>query len=545
MFQSFKNLFTRNKTPSKLPPGAFPNGSTSERPLNTITKPSYQTDEEDDESIRNYNIPEQTRAKLLQRDTIPSKNTYGSESSFSPSIRNSSNTQLRASSTGFQSGFPINNNSNQNRNPLTNINTSPNSDLSSQASLSTGSRIVNNSVVNPMSTSTNKPSPLFGGFPPGMNSNQSVPPPPSNPSLMAGGFPPGMNINQSSTIPARNQSPSPFGGVPPGMNLNQSSTISARNQSPSPFGGVPPGMNLNQSSTISVRNQSPSPFGGAPPGINLNQAQPLTNNMQSPMNRLQSVLKTNPQSSQDGFPLDMNSKSLPSTQVPRMNNTNNPMNIQQESLIKHIPSFHNQSYDDDNVSRLELDYPIENVLIDANIPSAMAIKLNEIVEQDRLGKAYHINRYTFEPPLQRISLGNNQQIDRRLIDDNYHGGTRYIREIKNNDQNLCLNDIIHPRRSYRQYRRRSHSYSETPLDQYIDQLTQTPGSIVIQAGNFQNLEDILGQYLCNNQIISTQSSISPVLSPPPRSFPLNTNTITEPIFHYTACALPNDPMRYC
>ncbi|CAF0937057.1 unnamed protein product [Rotaria sp. Silwood1] len=252
-----------------------------------------------------------------------------------------------------------------------------------------------------------------------------------------------------------------------------------------------------------------------------------------------------PQIHQTGSPADMSSRPLPSTQV-------SGMNIQQGSSIKRTPSFRDQSYDDDNVSRIELDYPIENVLVDAGIPSTVAIKINELVEQDRLGKNYHIHRYTYEPPLQQISVGNNQHMNRRLMDDNYYGGTRYIREIQNDNQNVLFDNTYHPPRSNQHYARRR-SYSETSLNRYIDQLMQKPGGIVIQAQNSQNLQEILGQYLYNNELMPTQSSINPPylpFYPPPPSLPaptphlsLNTNPITEPFSYYTAYALPNDPMR--
>ncbi|CAF2801423.1 unnamed protein product [Rotaria sp. Silwood2] len=516
METKWNNIFR----PNILPPGSYPSAPGNQPQLGTITKPPYQTDEEDDnddtESYRNYNVPQQTLSKAQPRGTINSEDTYASSPSFSPGKMNPSNAPPRGTSTGFSSDSPLNNN----RNPSSNINNSPASRFPSQSNFPVIPTIVNASVVNPTPTSRNNPPPSFSGLPPGMNPNESATSAPNNPSSSLGGFPPGMNTNQSSAIPATNPMLSLFGGAPSGTNTNQAQT---------------------------------SP-----------QQQPLTNDIQPPMIKLVSAMKTNqtsppsattiPQLHQTGGPsLDRNTKSFPSTQIARMNDTNNPMNTQQGSLINREPSFRNRAYDDDNVSRLELDYPIENVLVDAGIPATVAIKINEIVEQDRLGKAYHIRRYTYEPPVQRISIGNNQYLNRRLNTDTYYGGTRYIREIQNDDRNVVYDNTYDPQRSNKYYQRRR-SYSESSLNRYIDQLIQTPGSIVIQAENYQNLQDILGQYLYNDAIMPTQSSISPPYlplppPPPPPSLPpplpLNTSTAVDPLFYFTACALPNDPIRYC
>jgi hypothetical protein len=377
-------------------------------------------------------------------------------------------------------------------NPSSNNNTGATPNLPSRPNLPFLSQIQDPSsqpVPNLNSTPTNTAQPSFGGFPPGMNQNQSAQPPSGNLQPSFGGFPPGLNQNPS---------------VPPPPNNPQSS-----------FGGFPPGMNLNQ--TQSPSNNSQTPSSGVSPGTNTNQ-------MSSP------PTATNPQSTSAGLPSGMNPQSAPSTTIPRMN-------AQQGSSTNPMTSVRNQTNDDDdNVSRLELDYPIENVLIDANIPSTMAIKINEVVEQDRLGQAYHIHRYTFEPSApQQISFGNNQHISRHSVQNPYHGGTRHIREIHNDHQNSSIDNMDYPPRSHKHYRRRYQPDSETSLNQYIDQLLHTPGSIVIQAHNSNDLHHILNQHLSNNHINPTSSSIYP--------FQSNTNTLTEPVFHYTARALPNDPMR--
>jgi hypothetical protein len=257
--------------------------------------------------------------------------------------------------------------------------------------------------------------------------------------------------------------------------------------------------------------------------MNFNQTQPPSNNnSRAPLNQ------TSPQSSVPGFPPGMNLQ--PSSNV----QTNDPMNSQQGTLSKPSSSFRNQlNNHDDNVSRLELDYPIENVLVDANIPSAMAIKINDVVEQDRLGNAYHIHRYTFEPSEpQHISFDNNQ----RHTGNSFHGGTRHIREIHKDHRDPLSNDLPYSSRSNKHSRRRQHHhYSDTVLDQYIDQLLHTPGSTIIEAQNYNDLQQILNQQILPSQIFPAQPSINP--------FQSNTNALTGPVFYYTARALHDDPMR--
>jgi hypothetical protein len=125
-----------------------------------------------------------------------------------------------------------------------------------------------------------------------------------------------------------------------------------------------------------------------------------------------------------------------------------------------------------NISNLEIDYPIENVFINENIPSSIAMKINETVEHDRFGNTYNTHRYAYKPKTQHISIGNNQHWECRLVENDHQMGVRYIREIN------------YPQK--------------------------------------QNLN--------NAQIILDNS---PQL-----------NCFPTPIHHFTAHALPNDPMRY-
>ena len=226
-----------------------------------------------------------------------------------------------------------------------------------------------------------------------------------------------MNLNQPGAPPTNNPQP-PTGGFPPGMNLNQSGPSSSTN--PPPVSTGPPGTNLNSTQTPATTGQSALAklFGGGGANTNPTAPPPGTTNSQPSLHGL--LQGTNTQQSQS--------------------TSNLPTNTQQNSSTKPTSTFNpNRSNNDDNVSRLELDYPIEKVLIDADIPSTVAIKINEAIEQDRLGHAYHIHRYTFEPSApQQISIGNNQHILRRVVDHPSHGGTRYIREVYDDQQNPSI-----------------------------------------------------------------------------------------------------------
>jgi hypothetical protein len=406
-----------------------------------------------------------------------------------------------------------NTNDNMNRSPTINTSVIPRKP-SSQGSLPFLSQIENPSAragLNPISTSTNNPQPSGGSSPPSMNPNQPTQPtqpPPNNPQSPLSKLFPGMNASQTSPSSATTN--------------RQVSQFSANAQNTNPQSS-PSTSNLQMDNS----NNPQSPLSKLFPGMNAGQTSPssaTTNRQVSQFNA--NAQNTNPQSS-------------PSTSNLQMDNSNNPTNTEQGPLTKLKSLFQNQSNDDDNVSRLELDYPIENVLIDANIPSAIAIKINEAIERDRLGNAYHIHRYTFESPTpQHIKFHNHQHMTPHLVDNSYHGGTRHIREIHNDHQNSLFDDIAYPRRSNRHNRGWSHRYPETSPNDYVEQLLLSPNTRMIQLQNPNDIQYLPTQHLQNNQIIPTipiQSSINP--------FQLNTNMFPEPFFYYTARALPYDPMR--
>lgn len=340
--------------------------------------------------------------------------------------------------------------------------------------------------------------PPFGGFPPDMNRNQATPSP-SAPPPPSSGFPP--SLNPSPTPPPMN-SQSSSNGLPSGLNPN-----------------LPPPMNNMQSSSI-----------GFLPGLDSNQAPPPSNNPPSGLSRLFGGTNTNqptpnPPPSFPGFPSGGTSSAI----VP---SPNYPNNSQRDNPPRSRPAN-----DDENLSRLELDYPIENVLIDANIPSAMAIKINDVVEQDRLGNAYRVHRYTFEPSgPQHMSFKTKTP---PAMNSSFRGGTRQIREIHNNHQNSSPEIRSHSHRPTRQHRQRHDHYaSTTTLEQYIDQILRTPGSTVIQAQNPNDLHQILNQHLFYPQAVPLQPSYT--------SYPSNLNSYNEvsgPVFYFTARALYDDPMR--
>ena len=331
-----------------------------------------------------------------------------------------------------------------------------------------------------------------------------------------------------------------------------SSSRSAQNPTPTFFTnaqssstGFLPGMNSNQPPPPPLPpplpSNSASVFGGFPPGMNANQTQPPANNSQFPpnqnfpgmnMNQMSSSsTPSHPKSSSAGFTPGPNEQtSFPQSNFPPNNSLNPPQGI--------LPSFRNQSnIDDDNRSHLELDYPIENVLIDANIPSAMAIKINDVIEQDRFGNRHRIHRYTFEPPgSQHLSFTNQQQNNQHFGDNSFHGGTRHIREVHDHDYNPSFDDLSYPHSSKKPSRRRQQHdyYPETSLNQYIDQLLHTPGSTVIQAQNDNDLQRILNQQFYP-QLLPAQPSMN--------VFQSNSDSIPGPVFYYTARALHDDPMR--
>ncbi|CAF1673975.1 unnamed protein product [Rotaria magnacalcarata] len=147
-----------------------------------------------------------------------------------------------------------------------------------------------------------------------------------------------------------------------------------------------------------------------------------------------------------------------------------------------------------NLSNFEIDYPVEDVLIDENIPSSIAIKINEAVEYDRFGNAYRTQRYAYEPAVQQLNIGNKQQIQRRLLGNSHPHGMRYIREIINNQP-----------RSQNLYKQ----------DYQIQDLN-----------NIELLIDHIPQLNC--QVVPSQIAY---------------DSFSIPINHFTANALPNDPMQ--
>ena len=131
----------------------------------------------------------------------------------------------------------------------------------------------------------------------------------------------------------------------------------------------------------------------------------------------------------------------------------------------------------------QFDYPIGNVLIDENVPSSIAIKVNEAVEHDRFGNKRYNHHYVYQPTVQQLIVANNQQIQRQFLGRSYHKGMRYIREIDTN-----------------------HSYPQTQVNQTFP---------IQNSGNLQL--PIASQY--------------------------NFHSSYTPMYHFTAYALSNDPMR--
>lgn len=526
------------------------------------------------------------------RITPDDEGPYGRSPAYRPNTQNASGPPFRSSSTGFESSFPMGMNANKNS---SNMNPSLTPNAGSQTTMPFISHSLNPTGPGlTTSTPANNPVPSSGGFPPGMNFNPTNQPPPSNPAMFSGGFPsgmgfrppaptstsnppfspggfpPGMNFNPSTPAPTANPMLA-GGGFPPGMNPNQSAAPAMPNPS-STIPGFPPGMNANQSTAPAMSNPSstipgfppvmnlnpstPAPTtnpilstGSFPPGMNPNQhpnqpTAPITPNPSSTTSGFPPGMNLNPTtptatpkppSSAGGFPPGMNTQQTPSTKAPSPNDTSTSVNNPLKPIIKQGSSIpHSLSDDDDNASRLELDFPIENVLIDANIPSAMAIKINEAVEKDRLGHAYHVNRYTYEPPVQKISVGNDQPITRRLVTSTPQRGTRYITEIRNDDPKLLIDETKHRRKPHKSHRKHD-QYSDETLNQYLDNVLSPRGNKVIEAQNFQNLHDILNRYVGENPI--------PAAELPTNSALFDRNIINEPVFYYTARALPYDPMR--
>jgi hypothetical protein len=282
------------------------------------------------------------------------------------------------------------------------------------------------------------------------------------------GLPSNTNVNTNAT-PLSNTNAR--AGLP---SLPQQQDPSSRppvNPVPPPVDNLEPsGTNLSQTSPQPTNPLPQSSLGSSfPPNLNQNRP-PLT---------------INPHSNLVGFPtgiyshINHRSQTLPSRFLAQQEYFRQRNRL---PLSTRLSSFRPRA----THSNFELDYPIENVIVDENIPSALALKVNEAIDYDRLGNAYYSHRYAYEPISQRISIGHNQQIQRRLIGNSRPSGIRHIREITNED--------YYPQR--------------------------------IQIEDLQPIYDVTPSFDC--QIISTQYNLD--------SFP-------TPIHHYIACAVPNDPMR--
>ena len=399
-----------------------------------------------------------------------SRHPYGNASTPPSTPLNAFTTPTRSTSDGFLPGISTNNKNNTNNtDSFSNRTTNPAPDTQSRSGLPFLSDIQNRSAQPPLRhipTPTNNPTSLSGG-----SSNQStqLPPPP----------PP----------PAQNNPSSSFGGFPPNPNpnLNQPPT----NNPQSSFNGSPWNMNPNQPPAPAPPTNNPqSSFNDSPWNTNSNQPPPLNNSQYPP------------------------------------NDSSSGMNNNQQPMYK--PSDF-QSYQPgaaSHRSRLELDYPIEDVLIDANIPQTMAVKINDVVEQDRLGNAYHIHRYTFQS-------SNPQQI--AFKNNSHFGGSRYIREVNYPDSNTSYEYTKRAKPvSHRKHRTNKHF--NRSYDHFIDELIRTPGSYVLQPQNSFDIQSILQQQQQQQQFAPFSSTINST----PWTIP---NSATGPIFYYTAQALSHDPMR--
>ena len=350
---------------------------------------------------------------------------------------------------------------------------------------------------------------LVAGIP--LASNGNPPAAPSNKSAPFAGFPPGLNGAPPAAPASTNNDRPPFTGYPRSMNASQSTLVPPISNLPVSGGGLPSGTNGNP--PASTGNASAF-FPGFPPGMNTNQSAQLAFN-NNPTGNL-------PQ------PYAMENRNGP----PAM-----PMNNGNSSFNERMASFRSQSNrnNDDSHSRLELEYPIENVLIDANIPSSMAIKVNDAVERDRLGNNHIIRRYTFDPPSQHMSFQNRPgQFSDQRTENSRHVGMRHIREISPGGGTPSLDDTEHPRRRAHRHRRRRQQ-SSISVDRYVDELLQSPGRTVFHVDNSNALQQILAQTLIPPQSLPAQPLIFPSQS--------SLNSIHEPINYFVARALPYDPMR--
>ncbi|UJR21974.1 hypothetical protein I4U23_025042 [Adineta vaga] len=109
--------------------------------------------------------------------------------------------------------------------------------------------------------------------------------------------------------------------------------------------------------------------------------------------------------------------------APLFDRPRRPLRISPKSTLIGLPSNliqrTNRFQSPGQFMSYEYDYPIENVVIDGNIPSSIAMKVNRAVEQDRFG--HHPQR----------------------IERSHSNGVRYIREIPLHNINYSPQQIIH------------------------------------------------------------------------------------------------------
>lgn len=215
-----------------------------------------------------------------------------------------------------------------------------------------------------------------------------------------------------------------------------------------------------------MRDAAPSII---PPLSNPNDSSLLNGGMFLNPNETRFPFPVNPRSTLVGFPSRTN-------QRPTM-----PLPPIARPFRSRFSSFRPRN----NVPPFEVDYPMSDVLVDDDIPSSIAMRVNDAVEYDRFGKAYRRHRYIYEPTTQHMSLGHHQHIQRRLLSDPPRQSVRRIREISK------------PRYECH--------YEDEPLP-----------------------------------FRETFTYPTPVLFTNPVPYSPWTTT---PVYHYTARAAPNDPMR--
>ena len=102
-----------------------------------------------------------------------------------------------------------------------------------------------------------------------------------------------------------------------------------------------------------------------------------------PQNR--QPFEINPNSNLVGFHPTQQSKYLTS----RLNKPFLSNRYNRSAFAPHSVSFQPRH----QMTKYKFDYPIENVIMDKNIPPSLAIKINDAVEYDRFGNAYFTHHY--------------------------------------------------------------------------------------------------------------------------------------------------------